>query len=214
MAESPVQPGLLAVGTDDGNVQISRDGGVNWINLTSKFNGVPENTWVSKIELSRFDPKRIYVTFDGHRADDFNAYVFASNDGGETWQAINRGLPKVSVRTLREDLRNQNLLFAGTESGLFVSLDRGGSWSRFKNGMSDAPVFKHLCGEHRVSRGDERDDVVGAVVSLYSHCNDCIQSARASRLHCASHVRRRKSFVRCSPGLLPSRCIRGREDHN
>ena len=141
MMESPIQPGLLAVGTDDGNIQISRDGGVNWINLTSKFNGVPENTWVSRIELSRFDPRRMYVTFDGHRADDFNAYVFVSNDGGETWQAINRGLPKVSVRTLREDLRNQNLLFAGTESGLFVSVDRGSSWTRFKNGMSDAPVF-------------------------------------------------------------------------
>lgn len=139
MAESPLQPGLYLVGTDDGNVQISRDGGSNWANIASKF-PVPENTWVSKVDFSRFDARRMYVAFDGHRSDDFNPYIFTSNDGGETWQPIARGL-RAPVRTLKEDLRNPNLLFAGTESGLWISADRGGSWSAAKNGMADVPVY-------------------------------------------------------------------------
>jgi photosystem II stability/assembly factor-like uncharacterized protein len=141
MAESPVEPGLLVVGTDDGNVQMSKDGGASWTDLTRRITGVPEKLAVAKIELSRFDAKRMFVAFDGHRSDDFAAYIFRSDDAGETWKRIVEGLPQTPVRTLKEDLRNPDLVFAGTERGVWMSLTRGDSWTAMKNALPDVPVF-------------------------------------------------------------------------
>jgi photosystem II stability/assembly factor-like uncharacterized protein len=139
-AESPAQPGLLLAGTDDGNVQLSKDGGANWANLAANFPGLPERSWVSGAVLSRFDTRRMFVSFDDHRADDYKAYVYRSDDGGATWRPIAQGLPASSVRALKEDIQNPDLLFAGTESGLRYSLDGGASWSALKNKLPDVPV--------------------------------------------------------------------------
>ncbi|HJQ26935.1 MAG TPA: hypothetical protein VKA60_23680 [Blastocatellia bacterium] len=136
LAESPIKEGLLYAGTDDGNLQVSRDSGKTWKNLTGKVPGVPKNTYVSRVVPSRFAEGTVYVTFDGHRGDDYNSYVFVSTDFGDSWKAIRGDLPSgVTCRVIREHTRTQNLLFLGTEFGAYVSFDRGGHWTRLKGNL-------------------------------------------------------------------------------
>jgi photosystem II stability/assembly factor-like uncharacterized protein len=136
LAESPMKEGLLYAGTDDGNIQISRDSGKTWKDITAKVPGVPKNTYVSRVSPSRFAEGTVYLTLDGHRADDYNSYVFVSNDFGETWKSLKSDLPTgVTCRVIREHPRNQNLLFLGTEFGVYASLDRGGHWTRVKENL-------------------------------------------------------------------------------
>jgi photosystem II stability/assembly factor-like uncharacterized protein len=138
-AESPVSPGLLLVGTDDGNVQVSKDGGVSWTDVSKRFPGVPDRTPVSRVVLSSHDGNRMFVAFDGHQQDDFRPYVFRSDDAGATWRPIVAGLDNV-VRVVAEDPRHPALLFAGLENGAAMSLDGGASWSALENGLPDVPV--------------------------------------------------------------------------
>ncbi|MEX2244362.1 MAG: hypothetical protein WD716_11020 [Fimbriimonadaceae bacterium] len=135
VSESPVTPGLLWVGTDDGKVQVTRNGGQSWTDVTSKFAGVPANTWVSRVYASRFAEGRAFVSFDGHRNNDYKAYVFMTDDYGDTWTNITNNLPDGgSVYVVKEGLRNPDLLIAGTEFGLFFSNTRGASWARYAAG--------------------------------------------------------------------------------
>ncbi len=136
LAESPIKEGLLYAGTDDGNLQVSRDGGRTWKNITDKVPGVPRNTYVSRAVPSRYAEGTAYLTLDGHRADDYNTYVFVTTDYGESWKSIKANLPAgVTTRVIREHPRNQNLLFLGTEFGAYVSFDRGGRWTRLKGNL-------------------------------------------------------------------------------
>jgi photosystem II stability/assembly factor-like uncharacterized protein len=135
VAESPLMPGLLWVGTNDGNVQVSRDAGATWTNVTANVKGVPDGTHVSRVEPSRFDAGTCYATFDGHRTDDHAPYVFITRDFGGTWTAIVQGLPSGHVNVIREDPKNRNLLYLGTEYAFYVSLDGGTQWTRFMNGL-------------------------------------------------------------------------------
>jgi photosystem II stability/assembly factor-like uncharacterized protein len=136
LAESSLKEGLLYAGTDDGNLQISRDSGKTWKNITEKVPGVPRNTYVSRIVPSRYAEGTAYLTLDGHRADDYSTYVFVTNDYGDSWKAIKSNLPVgVTARVIREHPRNQNLLFLGTEFGAYVSFDRGGRWTRLKGNL-------------------------------------------------------------------------------
>ncbi len=139
IAESPFKEGVLWVGTDDGNVQLSRDGGKSWKNVTEKIPGVPVNTYVTRVIASHAAAGRAYVTLDGHRNDDFKSYVFATEDFGESWRAITTGLP-YPANVIREHHRNHNLLVAGTEFGLWFSFNRGASWMRLKNNLPTVPV--------------------------------------------------------------------------
>ena len=123
------------VGTNDGNVQVSRDGGDTWKNVVDKVPGVPKETHVSRVEPSHFDAGTAYVTFDGHRTDDHKPYVFMTTDFGETWTSIAGNLPDGNVNVIREDPKNRNLLFLGTEYAFYVSLDGGKEWKRFMNGL-------------------------------------------------------------------------------
>jgi photosystem II stability/assembly factor-like uncharacterized protein len=144
LAESPIRPGVLYAGTDDGNVWLSRNDGGSWENLTGRFPGVPSRTWVSRIEPSHFDSATFYVTFDGHRTNDFAPYVYVTTDFGKTFHAIVNDLPTGGpnyVHVVREDPVNQNLLFVGTDVGAYVSLDRGQSWQRFMDGLPTVPVY-------------------------------------------------------------------------
>jgi photosystem II stability/assembly factor-like uncharacterized protein len=142
-AESPNTRGLYYAGTDDGNVQVSRDGGKSWTNVTAKVPGVPKGTYVSEVVPSRFDEAVVYATFDGHRSGDFGSYVFASGDHGSSWRSIAGDLPTGEVaRTIAEDLRNPDVLYLGTESGLFVTLDRGRKWTRVRANLPTVPVYE------------------------------------------------------------------------
>ncbi len=143
LAESPLQQGVIFAGTDDGRVWITRNDGGDWAELTGRFDGVPANTYVSRIEPSKFDIDRFYVTFDNHRTNDFTPYVFVTDDGGRSFRSIASNLPTGSldfVHVIREDHRNPDLLFVGTDVGAYVSTNRGRSWQRFMNGLPAVPV--------------------------------------------------------------------------
>jgi len=141
ISESPVKEGLLYVGTDDGNLQVSRDGGETWKNVIGQVPGVPQRTYVSRVVASYFEEGGAYATFDGHRNDDFKPYVYITNNYGESWKSISNNLPVGgTVNVIREHPRNPDLLFVGTERGAYVSFDRGGQWVQLKNNLPMVPV--------------------------------------------------------------------------
>ncbi|MDH5234080.1 MAG: hypothetical protein OEW77_03910, partial [Gemmatimonadota bacterium] len=136
IAESPRRRGVLWVGTDDGNVQRSGDDGANWSELSSRLPGLPRGAWINGIEPSRHADGRVYVVVNNYRNGDFANYVYRTDDDGRTFTRIDGALPAGRVaRTLREDLVNPDLLFLGTEFGLFWSNDRGATWAELRGGM-------------------------------------------------------------------------------
>ncbi len=140
VVESPLVPGLIWAGTDDGNVQLTRDGGATWTHVRANLPAttVPARTWVSRVEPSHFDPAVAYVAFDRHRHDDFRPFVFRTSDYGRTWTDITANLPaRDPVYVVKEDLKNPHLLFVGTETGVHASVDGGRSWHRM---MQDMPT--------------------------------------------------------------------------
>jgi hypothetical protein len=141
ISESPAKEGLIWVGTDDGNVQVTVDGGQNWTNVTKNI-GAPKPLWVSRVEASHFDDKVAYVALDGHRNDDFAPYLYMTTDGGKTWTLIRGNLPAFGpIYVVREDRRNPALLFVGTEFGVFTSLDKGHSWRQLNSGLPTVAVY-------------------------------------------------------------------------
>ncbi len=136
ISESPLTPGLIWVGTDDGLVQLTRDDGRTWTNVRSNIPDVPEGIWVSRVEASRFAEGTCYLTFDGHRSDYFKPHVFKTTDYGQTWTNITGNLPDGGpVYVIREDLKNKNLLFVGTEYDVFFSGDGGKKWTNLSLNM-------------------------------------------------------------------------------
>jgi photosystem II stability/assembly factor-like uncharacterized protein len=140
LAESPLAPGLLWAGTDDGNVWVTKDGGKNWTKLNDNVKGNP-GYWVSRIEPSHHFPGTAYLTYTGYRNDDFRAFVYKTTDYGQTWTSIVGNLPARSVNVIREDPKNPNLLFVGAEFGLFVSVDGGKTWNDMHGNMPTQPVW-------------------------------------------------------------------------
>jgi hypothetical protein len=143
VSESPIRPGILWVGTDDGNVWLTTNDGGAWTNLTKRFPGVPARTWVSRVEASNFDTATVYVSFDNHRENDFKPYLFVSNDYGRTFKSIVNNLPSDGidfVQVIKEDPYNRDLLFVGTDLGAYVSTTRGTSWQKFMTGLPTVPV--------------------------------------------------------------------------
>lgn len=142
ISESPKDAGVLWAGTDDGNVQVTRDGGKTWTNVVEKIPGVKKGAYVSRIETSHRDAGTAYVAFDNHRADDFAVYLYMTTNYGGSWTRITTGIPQEAgtVHVIREDPVNPSLLFAGTEFGLFVSFNRGSNWQKMSNGLPTVPV--------------------------------------------------------------------------
>src|SRR6266567_2999917 len=145
VAESSLVPGILWAGTDDGNVQLSRDGGATWTNVAKNVSILADKTGelyhITRVEPSHFDAGTCYLSVDGHRFDDLKPYLFVTRDYGQTWTSVVGNLPLVgTVNVIREDPKNKDLLFAGTEFGLFVSLNAGGEWKRFMSGMPSVRI--------------------------------------------------------------------------
>lgn len=142
IAPSPVSPHVIWAGTDDGNVQLTRDGGRSWTNVRANIPGVPDSTWVARIEASHFDAATAYVAFDGHWTNDLAPYLFKTVDYGKTWSNIGATLPANEVvRVVREDLKNPNLLFIGTETGVWYSIDGGRAWARCMPNLPTVSVY-------------------------------------------------------------------------
>ncbi|MFZ1705571.1 MAG: hypothetical protein WAT79_14575 [Saprospiraceae bacterium] len=133
--ESPLDKNIIWVGTDDGNVQVTKDGGASWQNVRPFITGVPSHTWVYYIEASKFDPKVAYVVFDGHTQNDTKPYVMKTMDFGKTWKSVITDQIPIFARSIKEDSKNPNILYLGTEQGLYVTLDAGLNWVKFENNM-------------------------------------------------------------------------------
>jgi hypothetical protein len=143
LAESPIRRGFLLAGTDDGRAWMSPDDGGSWEELTDRFPGVPEGTWVRRMEASAHDVNTFFVAFDGHRTNDFTPYVYMTEDGGRSFTSVASNLPTGKpdfVHVVRQDPVNPNLLFVGTDLGVYVSTDKGGHWQKFMEGLPTVPV--------------------------------------------------------------------------
>ena len=152
IAESSLQFGLLAVGSDDGLVHISVDNGYNWKNAS---NGLPSQLWISRVIFSTKVKNRIYVTCNGYRTDHFTPYIFMSENLGATWKNIGASLPMESVNVLREDPVDDQILYVGTDNGLYISFDRGSAWSVFSTQLPAVAVHDLVIQER------EKDLVIG-----------------------------------------------------
>ena len=156
IAESPVQKGVLWAGTDDGNIQLTMDGGANWKNLNNRIKGLPEFSWVSKIHASEHDAGTAFVTVDQHRMDDFKPYIFMTKNFGKTWEKISGNLPQDDyVKVVRQDPHNPKLLFAGMEHGIYASWDSGKNWEKINIDLPNVSVR-----DLRIQKRD-RDLVIG-----------------------------------------------------
>jgi len=140
LAESPKKEGLIYVGTDDGLIQVTSDGGASWTK-NEKFAGVPEMTYVSRLAGSNHDANTVYAAFENHKNEDFKPYLLKSGDAGKTWTSIAGDLPENGpVLAFTEDTVNPNLLFAGTETGAFFTIDGGRHWVQLKGGLPTIAV--------------------------------------------------------------------------
>lgn len=140
ISESALDDNVIWVGTDDGNLQVTRNGGGAWSNVTANVPDLPRYTWVTHVEAGRHLPGEAFVTFDGHRTGDMSTYVYRTTDFGKTWTRLNGDDLEGYALCIRQDLVNPDLLFLGTEFGLFISLDRGGQWARFKGNLPKVGV--------------------------------------------------------------------------
>ncbi len=148
ISESPKDKNVIWVGTDDGNVQVTRDGGKNWTNVVGNITGLPKNSWVSSVQASNFEPGTAYATFDRHTFGDMTAYLYKTADFGKTWTPLITPQEISGVQgyahVIKEDTVKPNLLFLGTEFGLYVSIDGGKSWAQFKGNRFPAVSVRDI----------------------------------------------------------------------
>jgi hypothetical protein len=142
LAESPVAQGVIWVGTDDGRVQLTRDAGQSWTDLTPALDaaGAPRDRWVSRVFPSSHDSNVAYVSKNGFRNDDFTPYLYRTSDGGRTWTSIAGDLPRAPINVVVQDAVNPHLLFVGNDIGLFVSIDDGAHWTQWRANLPIIPV--------------------------------------------------------------------------
>ena len=137
ISESPYKFGLIYAGSDDGLIQITKNGGGDWTDISGSL---PKEMWVSRVAASKHKKERVYASLNGYRWDDFTPYVYVSENYGETWTSISANIPDSPVNVVLEDPENEDLLFIGTDNGLYASVDRGKTWESFQNGMPNVAV--------------------------------------------------------------------------
>ena len=141
IAESPVKSGVIWVGTDDGHLQLTQNGGQNWTNLKDRVPGLPAFAWIGKIHASEHDAGTAFIAVDQHRMDDFRPYAFMTSDYGQSWKKIVNGLPKDDyVKVIRQDPHDPNVLYIGMEHGIYISWDKGENWTRINNNLPPVSV--------------------------------------------------------------------------
>jgi hypothetical protein len=155
ISESPANASVIWAGTDDGNLQVTMDDGATWTNVVGNVPNLPEATWVSHVEASRHDEGTAYVTFDGHRTGDMATYLYRTRDSGRSWESLATEDVEGYAHVVKEDLESPGLLFLGTEFGLFISLDGGGSWAHFTND------FPRVAVHDMAIHPRERDLIIG-----------------------------------------------------
>ncbi len=137
ISESPFQFGLIYTGSDDGLIHVTKNGGGSWQNIS---NNLPKNLWVSRVIASKHKKERVYVTLNGYRWDDFSVYAYMSNDYGNTWKKISSNIPLSPVNVIKEDSKNENILYLGTDNGAYVSFNNGLQWEVFSKGLPSVAV--------------------------------------------------------------------------
>ncbi|MCH2490061.1 MAG: glycosyl hydrolase [Flavobacteriales bacterium] len=152
ISESPFQFGLLYAGSDDGLLHVSQSGGANWVNISNSF---PKDLWVSRVIASKHKKERVYVTLNGYRWDDFTPYVYMSDNYGATWKNIGNSLPASPVNVIKEDPENENILYVGTDNGLYMTFDKGANWQLFSEGLPNVAMHDLVIQE------EAKDLVVG-----------------------------------------------------
>ena len=177
--ESPLRFGLVYVGSDDGLIHVSRDGGYTWNRIVD---GLPSDWWVSRVEASAHEPGRVYAALNGYRWDNFDALVFRSDDYGATWDAIGTDLPREPVNVVLEDPRSEDVLYVGTDRGLYVSLDGGASFMAAGASLPNAPVHDLKIQERRrhLLVGTHGRSIFQADVR---HIQDLTPDVRAESVH-------------------------------
>ncbi|WP_155975655.1 WD40/YVTN/BNR-like repeat-containing protein [Daejeonella oryzae] len=148
--ESPLKFGLIYAGSDDGLIHVSKDGGYTWSKISDKL---PQNLWVSQVFASNFEEGTVYASLNGYRYDDFNSYIYKSADYGQNWTRIGTNLPAEPVNVVKQDLKNKDLLFAGTDHGLYISLNGGKDFMRFSGDLPAVSV-------HDLAIHPREDDLV------------------------------------------------------
>ena len=143
ITESPIKQGILWVGSNDGQLHLSKNGGRSWENVTKNINMPPWGT-ISNIEASKFDKGTAYISVDLHQMGDFDPYIYKTDNYGKSWKIISKDIPKSYssfVHVVKEDQQVPGILYAGTDNGLYISVDDGKKWTRIKNNLPPAPIY-------------------------------------------------------------------------
>ena len=202
IAESPKEKGLIWVGTNDGLVQLTRDGGKTWSNVTKNIPDLPPWGTVSNIEPSRYDAGTAYLTVDFHQVNNRDPFIYKTKDYGKTWQAITNGIPRSMLsyaHCVREDPVRPGLLYVGTENGLYVSFNDGDNWEPLQSNLPRAPVYWMVVQEHF------NDLVVGTYGRGFWILDDLtpIQQMNQTVRDSSAHLFPPRPTYRFRPGIVP-----------
>jgi photosystem II stability/assembly factor-like uncharacterized protein len=171
IAESPKRFGLLYVGSDDGLIHVSKDGGYSWTKISDKL---PQNLWVSRVAASNHNEGTVYASLNGYRNDDFKAYLYVSTDYGQNWQTIGADLPAEPINVVQEDPKNANIIYVGTDHGVYISINKGQSFMSMNGGLPAAPVHDLLVHprDNELVVGTHGRSIYVADVSLVQQLTD------------------------------------------
>jgi photosystem II stability/assembly factor-like uncharacterized protein len=177
ISESPLRFGLIYTGSDDGNIHVTRDAGATWTLVSNPKKGarLPQDLWVSRVTASRYAEGRIYSSYNGYRNDDFSPYLFVSDDYGLTWNAIGKDLPAEPINVVKEDPKNENIIYVGTDGGVYVSFNRGQSFMLWNSGLPRSVPVHDIAFQER-----ENEIILGTHGrSLYVAKLEAVQKAAA-----------------------------------